>query len=105
MRIRAQSLYLQSEKRARNLWWQVEEMSLTGFWGLEWRVGGHGILPWAQSASRAKREIEAFFVVFGAILGNICVVLSRLEAGVRDQGSGIRDQRSEIREQRSWGGD
>ena len=28
-------LYLQVEKKARNLWWQVEEMSLTGFWSLE----------------------------------------------------------------------
>jgi hypothetical protein len=30
-----QWLYLQVEKKARNLWRQVEEMSLTGFWGWE----------------------------------------------------------------------
>jgi hypothetical protein len=64
MGIHAQSLYLQSEKRARKLGWQVEEMGLTGFWSREWRVGGHGILPWAQSASGAKRETEAFFECF-----------------------------------------
>ena len=97
MRIRAQSLYLQSEKRARNLWWQVEEMSLTGFWGLEWRVGGHGILPWAQSASRAKREIEAFFSRFWCDFGQY--LCRFVEVGSRGQGSGIRDQGSEIRDQ------
>jgi hypothetical protein len=65
-----QWLYLQVEKKARNLWRQVEEMSLTGFWGWEWRVGGHGILPWAQSASRAKREIEAFLSRFWSDFGD-----------------------------------
>jgi hypothetical protein len=55
---------LQVEKKARNLWRKVEEMSLAGFWSLEWRVGGHGILLWAQSASRAKHETEAFLSLF-----------------------------------------
>jgi hypothetical protein len=64
MGIRAQSLYLLVEKRARELGWQVVEIDLRGFWNVEWRVGGHGILPWAQSASGAKHEIEAFLSVF-----------------------------------------
>jgi hypothetical protein len=38
MGVRAQPLYLQSEKKARELGWRVEETRLTGFWSREWRV-------------------------------------------------------------------
>jgi hypothetical protein len=62
--IRAQSLYLQSEKKARELGWRVGEMRLTGFWSREWSVGRGEILPWAQPARGAKHESEVLFECF-----------------------------------------
>jgi hypothetical protein len=66
MGIRAQSLYLLVEKRARELGWRVVEIDLRGFWNVEWRVGSRGILPWAQLPSGAKHENEGFLSVFFA---------------------------------------